>query len=422
MSRILVVGQGAREHALAIALAKEATVWVAPGNAGTAKVATNLPIAIDNVDALVAAAEVNKIDLVVVGPELPLTLGLVDALLAKGIVAFGPTREGARLEGSKRYMKEVLVEAGVKTAPFVVFDDVRLAREYVTKAARPLVVKADGLAAGKGVVVARDTTEALVALDQMMTLRVFGEAGACVVIEEVLEGDEASFHVVCDGERAFALPPAQDHKRIFDGDQGPNTGGMGAYGPAPIVPPALAGQLIDTVIEPTLAVLKRRGHAFKGCLFGGLMMQGGEARVLEFNVRFGDPETGALVPLLDGSWLELLTRAAMGNLCGYEGRVSEHHALAVVLAAHGYPGKVRSGDVIHGLDDVRDPSVTVLHAGTRARADGTVEAAGGRVLNVVGVGSTLRDAAVKAYAAVEQIRFDGMQFRRDIGARGFVPQ
>ncbi len=412
---MLVVGQGAREHALAIALAKEATVWVAPGNAGTASCASNLPISSFDNEAIAAAAYVNQIDLVVVGPEMPLTLGLVDTLVTRGIPAFGPTREGARLEGSKSYMKEVLREAGVKSAAFAVFDDPSIARDYIISAARPLVVKADGLAAGKGVVVAQSTAEALEAIEQMMVKRVFGEAGARVVVEEVLAGEEASFHVVCDGDRAFALPPSQDHKRIFDGDKGPNTGGMGAYGPAPIVPPALAEHLIDTVIEPTLAVLKRRGHAFKGCLFAGLMVQNGEAHVLEFNVRFGDPETGVLVPLLDGSWFELLHSAATGSLASFKGTVSNSHALSIVLASHGYPAQVRTGDLIHGLDEVVD--ATVLHAGTRVHADGGVETTGGRVLNVVGVGESLEDAARRAYAAAGKIRFEGMQLRGDIGAR-----
>ncbi len=418
MPRVLVVGQGAREHALALALAKEATVWVAPGNAGTAACATNLPISSFDHEAIAAAAYVNRIDLVVVGPEMPLTQGLVDALTMRGIVAFGPTREGARLEGSKSYMKEVLAEAGVKSAPYAVFDEPSLARDYIVKAARPLVVKADGLAAGKGVVVAQSTEEALEAVSQMMVARVFGEAGARVVIEEVLVGEEASFHVVCDGERAFPLPAAQDHKRIFDGDMGPNTGGMGAYCPAPVVSAALADRLIDTVIEPTLAAVKRRGHAFRGCLFGGLMVRDGEAHVIEFNVRFGDPETGVLVPLLDGSWFELLHGAAVGNLSGYQGRVREAHALSVVLASHGYPAQVRLGDLIHGLDEVID--ATVLHAGTKATATGGVETSGGRVLNVVGVGASLREAAAKAYAAADKIRFEGMQLRRDIGARGLL--
>jgi phosphoribosylamine---glycine ligase len=296
--KVLVVGSGAREHALAWKLKRSPQVkalFCLPGNAGTAGVATNLPGSASDLDAIVTSAEEHAIDLVVVGPEDPLVLGLVDRLRAVGIAAFGPDKVGAQLEGSKAFSKQLMAEAGVPTAAFQIFHDADQAEAYVRAQARPLVVKADGLAAGKGVVVARDVDEAVAAIDQIMRKRAFGEAGATVVIEETLRGQEVSYHIVSDGERYVALAPAQDHKRVGDGDSGPNTGGMGAYSPPPVVTPEVEQKILARVVEPTLAALKKRGTPFRGALFVGLMIDDGEPSVLEFNTRFGDPETEVLL-------------------------------------------------------------------------------------------------------------------------------
>jgi phosphoribosylamine--glycine ligase len=418
---VLVVGTGAREHAFAKALAAEgADVVIAPGNAGTARVGRNVPVKVDDVPGLVALAEAERPRVVFVGPELPLALGLVDALSVGGWAAFGPTRAAAGLESSKSFMKRFLARHAIPTAKFEVFEDAGAARAYVRGAGRPLVVKADGLAAGKGVVVASTTDEALLAIDRMMVERVFGAAGDTVVIEEVLPGQEVSFHVVADGTRFQVLAPAQDHKRVRDGDEGPNTGGMGAYAPAPVVSADLHGAIVDRIIEPTLAGLAREGTPFRGALFAGLMIADGEPTVLEFNVRFGDPEASVLVPLYDGSWLELLAGAANGHLKPRPRAIAPMAALSVVMAAEGYPGAPAMGDPILGLDLPDLPGSFVLHAGTSLRNDGAVVSSGGRVLTVGAVAPTLADAAARAYEAVGRIHFRGEHHRRDIGARALV--
>jgi len=444
-TRVLVIGSGAREHALARVLASPSCeVLCAPGNAGTSLSFRNVPVAVDDIGGLVALAERERVSLVVVGPELPLTLGVVDALSEKGILAFGPSRAAARLEGSKAFMKRFLKRHGIPTADFAVFDDVDAAEAYVRVAARPLVVKTDGLAAGKGVTVATSTEQALLSVRQMMRDHAFGDAGKTVVIEELLSGEEASFHVICDGERALALPAAQDHKRVRDSDEGPNTGGMGAYAPAPIVTAAVRDHVMRAVVEPTLAGLKAEGTPFRGVLFVGLMIDAGAARVIEFNVRFGDPEAGVLMAICrppfagGGGWFELLAAAARGALPPLTELATEGAALSVVMAAEGYPAAVRTGDVITGLDDPRiganpqtrvdpaleadpdDPHVQVLHAGTSRREDGAVVTAGGRVLNVVASGASLAEAASRAYARVDAIHWPGEHHRRDIGSRGLT--
>jgi phosphoribosylamine--glycine ligase len=414
--RALVIGSGAREHALASAIAAGGhDVIVAPGNAGTAGVGRNAAVRADDIDGIVALAERERVDVVVVGPELPLTLGVVDSLAARGVVAFGPSRAAARLEGSKVFMKRFLARHAIPTAAFEVFDDADAAERYVRAAARPLVVKADGLAAGKGVVVATTTDDAASAVDTMMRKRVFGEAGASVVIEELLPGEEASFHVVCDGTRFVPLVAAQDHKRIGDGDRGPNTGGMGAYAPAPVVTAAVHEKVIETIVKPTLAGMAAEGAPFRGVLFVGLMIDSGIPRVLEFNVRFGDPEATVLVPLYDGDWLTLLDGAARGAL-DTTGKTRNGAAISIVMASSGYPATPKTGDVITGLDDVgRD--AFVFHSGTARREDGAIVTAGGRVLTVGAHASTLEAAARAAYAGVARIHFDGEQHRRDIGHR-----
>ena len=414
----MIVGSGAREHALATALASCELV-IAPGNGGTASLGKNVDVSATDVPALVALAEAERVDLVIVGPEAPLTLGLVDALAEKGIAAFGPTRAAARLEGSKAFMKEFLRRHAIPTADFVVFTDAPAARAYVSAAKRPLVVKADGLAAGKGVVVAQTTQEALAAVEDMMTARTFGEAGATIVIEEILPGEEASFHVVCDGTRGVALVSAQDHKRIFDGDEGPNTGGMGAYAPAAVVTAEVHEQVMREVVAPTLAGMEAEGAPFRGVLFVGLMIDGGKARVLEFNVRFGDPETTVLVPMLDGDWLALLDGAARGDLSRAAAGTKKGAALAVVMAAEGYPKKPFIGDRIEGLDAPVAEGSFVLHAGTKRDGD-HILTAGGRVLTVGAHASSFAAAREAAYAAVAQIHWRGEQHRSDIGHRALT--
>ena len=417
--RVIVVGSGAREHAFAAALVRSGSrVVIAPGNAGTAALGKNVAIAASDVSGLVQLARAEEATLVFIGPEVPLSLGLVDALSAEGIAAFGPSRAAARLESSKAFMKRFLERHGIPTAGFKVFEDAALACEYVRRAARPLVVKADGLAAGKGVVVASTTDEAIDAVERMMVAGAFGDAGRTIVIEEVLPGEEVSFHVVADGERVVVLPPAQDHKRVHDGDRGPNTGGMGAYAPAPVVSAALREAILARVIEPTLAGLAREGTPFRGALFAGIMVVDGEPVVLEFNVRFGDPEATVLVPLHEGSWLELLRASASGRLDTSRGQDAPRRAaLTVVLAAEGYPEAPTVGDVIHGLDLPDLEGTTVFHAGTALRDDGAVVTAGGRVLAVSGVADSLEQAAARAYSAAQRVTFRGVHFRNDIGKR-----
>ena len=418
MKRILIVGGGSREHALGAGIsgggAGNAELLFAPGNAGTAEIGTNHHVAIGDVAGLVALAVAEKVDLVVVGPELPLTLGLVDRLAEKGIAAFGPSQAAARLEGSKAFMKEICKKAGAPTADFAVFTNAEEAKRY---AQRPLVVKADGLCAGKGVVVASSVEETHDAIDRMITKRELGDAGATVVLEELLPGEEASFHVVCDGTRAIPLVAAQDHKRVFDGDKGPNTGGMGAYAPAPVVTPVVAAEVMTKIVEPVLRVMKEEGTPFRGVLFVGLMIEDGVPRVLEFNVRFGDPETTVLVPMLDGDWLALLEGAAKGDLSSFTPKTRAGAALAVVMASEKYPATPVTGDVISGLDDVASMQDTrVYHAGTKY-AESSVFTAGGRVLTVSAHAPTLAEARTKAYAAVAKISWRGEHHRQDIGHR-----
>jgi phosphoribosylamine--glycine ligase len=416
----MVIGSGAREHAIAsrLARAREVTsVVCAPGNGGTGALGENLAIAADDVAGIVAAARERAVGLVVVGPEAPLVAGVVDALEAAGIPAFGPSRSAARLEGSKAFSKRFMARHGVPTAAFEVFDDADRASAYLRTQNRALVVKADGLAAGKGVVVAADVAEALDAVDRFMRKRVFGDAGATVVIEEPLVGEEVSYHVVSDGERFVALAAAQDHKRVFDGDRGPNTGGMGAYSPPPVVTPALEGRILDRVVVPTLDGLRAEGMRYQGALFVGLMIVDGDPYALEYNVRFGDPETQTMLTRLGGDPFGLFLGAAKGDLRGVEARWETPASLCVVLAAGGYPGDFARGTPITGIAEAEAvEGVEVFHAGT-AHKDGRLVTAGGRVLSVAARGPDIDAAATRAYAAVDRIRFDGMHARRDIGWR-----
>jgi phosphoribosylamine--glycine ligase len=416
--RVLVVGSGAREHALAsVALGAGYQVIVAPGNAGTELVARNASVQTDDVPGVVELAESAKVDLVIVGPEVPLTLGLVDALAARGVRAFGPTRAAARLEGSKAFMKRFCERHRIATAPFAVFDDAAAAERHVRSAVRPPVVKADGLASGKGVVVADSVDEACAAVDRMMRREEFGAAGRTVVIEDRLGGDEASFHALCDGTRAVALPPAQDHKRVGDGDAGPNTGGMGAYAPAPVLGEDLQERVMREIVEPTLAGMASEGAPFRGVLFVGLMIERGEPRVLEYNVRFGDPEATVILPMIDGDWVQLFGAAADGDISRAAAPRASGAALSVVMAAQGYPGAPRRGDPILGLDAVLPPGAFVFHAGTARDAGGRLVTSGGRVLTVGARAPSLADAARIAYDLVGRIHWEGEHHRRDIGGR-----
>lgn len=417
-AQVMIVGAGAREHALGVALtAGGHDVLFAPGNAGTAAVGRNLTVAADDVGRLVDVAAVHKADLVVVGPEAPLSLGLVDALAARGLRAFGPTRGAARLESSKAFMKRFCERHGIPTAAFAVFDDADAAVRHARASARPPVVKADGLAAGKGVFVPDTTDEACVAIDRVMRQREFGEAGRYVVLEERLAGEEASFHVVCDGARAIALAPAQDHKRLGDDDTGPNTGGMGALAPAPAVTADVQQRVLSEIVRPTLDGMAAEGAPFRGVLFVGLMIERGMPRVLEFNVRFGDPEATVLVPTYSGDWFELLDASARGDLSSVPVAPFRGAALSVVMAAAGYPGRPRTGDRISGLERPHPPGSFVFHAGTRRTPDGAVETAGGRVLAAGAHATNLELAARLAYETVGQIHWAGEHHRRDIGRR-----
>ena len=411
--RVLVVGAGGREHALVRTLRRGATapeVLATPGNAGIAR---------DGVECLppgnvVADAEEREIDLVVVGPEAPLVAGLVDDLAAAGIAAFGPTKAAARIEGSKAYAKELMRECGVPTASHVLFRDREEAAAHLACASYPAVLKADVLAAGKGVIIAQDEREAREAIDVFFAEKRFGETE--VVLEEFLEGEELSLLALCDGERAVPLAPAQDYKRIFDGDEGPNTGGMGSYSPVPGIDADRAREIAAGVHQPIVDELLRRGTPFHGVLYAGLMMGAdGQPKVLEYNARFGDPETQAVLPRLRSDLLELLEASSRaGGLAGVEPEWSDEWAVTVVLASRGYPQSSSSGDVISGLDDAE--GAEVFHAGT-AEQGGEVVTAGGRVLNVTGLGATPGEARDRAYAAAERIQFDGRQLRSDIASR-----
>jgi len=421
--KVLVVGGGGREHALAWKVAQSprvAKVFVAPGNAGTAADPdlTNVPIV--DIATLVAFAKREAVALTIVGPEGPLAAGIVDVFTAAGLRIFGPTQAAARLESSKDFAKAFMARHGIPTAAYGTFTEAAAAHAFVTSRGAPIVVKADGLAAGKGVVVAMREEDAHAAIDAMLPAGGAGSGGARVVIEEFLDGEEASFIVMADGASALALASSQDHKRLGDGDSGPNTGGMGAYSPAPVVTPTVHARIIREVIAPAIAGMAAEGMPYTGFLYAGVMIDDhGAPRVLEFNCRLGDPETQPILTRLTSDFTVLVDHALAGTLDRVEAEWDRRAALTVVLAAAGYPDAPRRGAAIEGLDRITaaaHPNVTVFHAGTQA-ADGRIEVSGGRVLGVTALGDTLRQAQRTAYGAVADIHFDGMQYRTDIGYR-----
>jgi phosphoribosylamine--glycine ligase len=416
---VLVVGSGGREHALVRALAaspERPRVLCAPGNAGIAGDAECFAVRADDVEGLVGLALREKAGFVVVGPEVPLVLGLADRLAAAGVPVYGPTAAGARLEASKTFTKGILLKYGIPTAAAGIFSEAAPAIAFVRSGSIPVVVKADGLAAGKGVVVAATLAEAEAAVTQMIELGALGEGGRQVLVEECLEGEETSLLVVVSGRDFVVLPTSQDHKRIGEGDTGPNTGGMGAYSPAEVVTAALMSEIVERIVRPSVDAIAREGIAFCGTLFIGIMLTADGPRVLEFNTRFGDPETQAVLPRLGSDPLALLWAAAKGRLGGFALEVRPEHAICVVISSAGYPGAYASGGEI-GIPADLPEGVSVLHAGTARDDAGRLVASGGRVLGVTATGASLAAAAARAYAACESVRFASKYYRRDIGAR-----
>ncbi|MSP97589.1 MAG: phosphoribosylamine--glycine ligase [Betaproteobacteria bacterium] len=418
--KLLVVGSGGREHALAWKLAQSPRVqlvFVAPGNGGTATEPGLRNVPLTDIESLAAFAQQENIELTVVGPEAPLAAGIVDAFRARNLKIFGPTRAAAQLEASKDFAKQFMLRHGIPTARYETFSDPERAKQYIREQGAPIVVKADGLAAGKGVVVAVSIDEATAAVDMMLGDKRLGEAGARVVIEECLQGEEASFIVMCDGAHVLALATSQDHKRLRDGDLGPNTGGMGAYSPALVVTPQVHARVMREIILPTVAGMKADGSPYTGFLYAGLMIdKAGNAKALEFNCRMGDPETQPIMLRLKSDLLDLFEHAIAGTLDRVEAGWDRRCALGVVIAAQGYPEEPKKGDPIEGLSKPTEES-HVFHAGTRIEGE-TVLTSGGRVLCVTALGDSVKLAHKRAYAAVEPIRFAGMQLRRDIGHRG----
>ena len=414
---VLLIGGGGREHALAWKISQSprlTKMFAIPGSPGIAEFAecvADISIA-DNV-AVTNFAKTHAIDLVVVGPEAPLVNGLVDALNTAGIKAFGCTKDAAQIEGSKIFAKRLMKKYNIPTADFEVFDDLDAAKNYIRTKGAPIVVKADGLAAGKGVIVAQTLDEALSAVDEMKT---FGTAGSRIVVEEFMDGQEASVLALTDGETILPLKAAQDHKRALDGDKGLNTGGMGAYAPAPIVDEKVAALVTEKILRPTVAALKAEGVTYRGCLYAGLMIKDGQPKVVEFNCRFGDPETQVVLPLLEGDLLDLMEACACGTLGTKKFSWSDQSAVCVILASGGYPKSYRKNLPIDGVTKAKSLGALIFHAGTKL-ANGELVTSGGRVLGVTVTAETLREAVDKAYRCVDVIRFDEMHYRRDIGAR-----
>ncbi|MFC1590350.1 phosphoribosylamine--glycine ligase [Candidatus Omnitrophota bacterium] len=423
--KVLVIGSGGREHALVWKIAqsrKVKKIFCAPGNGGIADIARPVDIKADDIERIIEFAKVERIDLTVAGPEAPLVAGIVDEFSKAGLRIFGPVKELAALEGSKIYAKELMKKYGVPTADFRIFDNSIDALKYLDTVSAPLVVKADGLAAGKGVTVCGDVGQAKDAVKKAMDDKVFGEAGSRVLIEECLEGEEASIIAISDGRGAAALASSQDHKRAYDNDQGPNTGGMGAYSPAPVVTDELFKECMDKAIYPMINGLAKDGKCFKGVLYAGIMVTGEGPKVLEFNVRFGDPETQAILPRLKTDIVEIMEASIEGALSGVSIEWDPRPCVSVVMASGGYPGKYEKGKVISGLEDAPGgPDAVVFHAGTRLTEDAGGRKAcvtnGGRVLNVTALGSDIKDAIENSYRALARVSFEGMHYRKDIGQK-----
>jgi phosphoribosylamine--glycine ligase len=416
---ILILGSGGREHALAWAVMQNPKcdrLIVAPGNAGIAMIAECAALDIEDGGAVVTFAEENSIDFVIVGPEAPLAVGVADRLRDAGLLVFGPSAEAAKLEASKSFTKEICDAANAPTAAYGHFTDAETAKVYVRAQGAPIVVKADGLAAGKGVIIAETVAEAEAAIDDMFG-GAFGGAGAEVVIEEFMQGEEASFFVLCDGRDVLPIGTAQDHKRVGERDTGLNTGGMGAYSPAPVLTDAIAQKALDEIIKPTMAEMAKRGAPYQGVLYAGLMIENGQPRLVEYNVRFGDPECQVLMMRLGAQAMDLMHACAEGRLAEARVNWADDHAMTVVLAANGYPGSYEKGSVIGGLDGLPEDSFHMMfHAGTTEK-DGKITATGGRVLNATARGATLQEARDRAYAMVDQVNWPEGFCRRDIGWR-----
>ncbi|MEE9256832.1 MAG: phosphoribosylamine--glycine ligase [bacterium] len=419
--KVLIVGGGGREHALAWKLRQSfdvSEVVCAPGNAGTALVGRNEPVGAENITGLMALAKYERPGLVVVGPEAPLALGLADLLAAEGIPVFGPGREAAQIESSKAFSKKLMRDAGIATADFGVFDDPEKAKSFVRGRGGAWAVKADGLAAGKGVLICPDVEHAEAAIAKIMENGAFGDAGSLCVVEEYLEGEEASLLAFVDGERAVLMPSAQDHKPIGEGDTGLNTGGMGAYSPAPVMTPELEEKALREVIQPTVRAMAARGTPYKGILYAGLMVKDEELNVLEFNCRFGDPECQPLLMRMESDLLPVLMACAEGNLGGTPISFSKDPAVCVVMASGGYPGSYRKGNVITGLDEVAElENVMVFHAGTMLDGGNRVVTSGGRVLGVTALGRDIGLAIRRAYGVADLIHWEDVYYRKDIGAK-----
>jgi len=418
--RILVIGSGGREHALVWKIAQSSQVkqiFAAPGNAGIAEIAKCIDIAVDDISVLIKFAKENRIDLTVVGPEASLVKGIVDEFEKENLKIFGPTALAARLEASKVFAKQIMVKSGVPTAHCEIFNDSQQAKDYIVGLAMPIVIKADGLAQGKGVIIAQSQEEAISAISSIMEEKIFGESGKQVIIEECLIGQEASILVLCDGENFVPLASSQDHKRIFDNDQGPNTGGMGAYSPAPIITDKLMKKILKEIIKPAVKEMLKIGCPYKGVLYAGLMITKEGPKVLEFNVRFGDPETQAILPRLKDELVEIMLAVIEGGLGKVKLSWTKESCICVVISSGGYPGEYQKGKEISGLTELKDKEgIAVFHAGTKI-VDGKILTNGGRVLGVTALGETIQDAITKSYDAIGKIKFEGMHFRRDIGAK-----
>lgn len=418
--KVAVIGGGGREHTLAWKLAQSPSVdklYAIPGSAAMSEVAQCVDIPLSDLDGITDYAVKEGIDMLVVGPEVPLTEGIADLAQSKGLAVFGPNKAAAQMEGSKVFAKNLMKKYHVPTAAYASFTDGDAAKAYIKEQGVPIVVKADGLAAGKGVVVAQTEEEAIDAVNAMMEDHIFGASGGRIVIEECMVGEEASLLAFVDGQTIVPMISAQDHKRIFDNDKGPNTGGMGAYAPAPVVTPEIRREVEEKILKPVVAGLKQEGITYQGCLYAGLMITADGPKVVEFNCRFGDPETQAVLPLLDGDLAQIMYACTQGTLTADMVHWKDAAACCVIMASAGYPASSHKGDVISGLDDVDKEDVIVFHSGT-AKKDGAYVTNGGRVLGVTAVAPDLQHAIEKAYVNVKRIHFDGQQVRSDIGAKG----